>query len=402
MNLAFEARTAKFEAKQEVILSAAARLFNARGVRATTLANVAAEVGHGVTYYYKRKEDLAAACYQQAIAVMRAVIARASVEPTSEGRVRHFITHFGAMLEELGRESNRDVVTFRETRAMMGADRKRVYDAYADMFREARWLFGKELGLSRRALNARTHLLLTAAVWTRSWINRYDLSDYARISESIADILVRGIGSGEARWQSSPEYSLQRGDIKEGSNEAFLRAATFLVNEQGYLGASVDKISARLNMTKGAFYHYHDNKDELIGSCFARTIDIVRQFQAVAVERNNSGWGRLTDCAQLFIRYHFSPQGPLLRFSSWVSLPEPQRTEMGVALDRLAHKFTGFFVDGMTDGSLRVLDQSVASQLLSGCLNASAELQYWVADVRADEGPELYIKPLFAGILSKE
>jgi hypothetical protein len=53
----------------------------------------------------------------------------------------------------------------------------------------------------------------------------------------------------------------------------------------------------------------------------------------------------------------------------------------------------------MADGSVRNLDQSVSSYLLSGCLNAAAELQNWVADVGQDEGCEIYIKPLFMGIL---
>ena len=39
--------------------------------------------------------------------------------------------------------------------------------------------------------------------------------------------------------------------------DAFLRAATSLVNEQGaYFGASVNRISARLNLIKGAIYHH--------------------------------------------------------------------------------------------------------------------------------------------------
>ena len=35
------------------------------------------------------------------------------------------------------------------------------------------------------------------------------------------------------------------------------------MNEHGYLGASVQKISERLNVTKGAFYHHIEAKDDL-------------------------------------------------------------------------------------------------------------------------------------------
>jgi AcrR family transcriptional regulator len=407
MSKASQARTAKFEAKQDLILNAAARLFNARGVRATTLADVAGEVDlatNSVTYYYKRKEDLASACFLRSISTMREIIARAARETTPAARIHAFIMHYRAMLEELARRQNSDLVTFKEVRAMIGVDRARIFDVYGEMFRDARQLFGTETGLSRRALNARTHLLLTAAVWTRNWIESYDLHDYPRVCGTIADILMHGLGTAGAQWFTTTDEPLRpsmgsaNGEI---SNDLFLQAATRLVNEQGYVGASVDKISAELKVTKGAFYHHIENKDELITACFRRTLDIVRELQLIAAERNTSGWSQLCDCAQLFVRYHLSPSGPLIRFTSWVSLPEPMRSDMQAEIRRVTQRFTSFFVDGMVDGSLRILDQSVASHLLSGCLNASAELQNWVADVGPDEGVEIYIKPLFMGILSK-
>lgn len=407
MSKAAQARTAKFEAKQDLILNAAARLFNARGVRATTLADVAGEVNlatNSVTYYYKRKEDLASACFLRSISTMRDIIARASSEPTAEARIRAFIMLYGAMLEELAQRQNSDLVTFKEVRAMIGADRARIFDVYGEMFRDARQLFGTETGLNRRALNARTHLLLTAAVWTRNWIESYDLYDYRRVCGTIADILIHGLGTAGSQWPIATADPLKtpldaaKGEI---SNDLFLQAATRLVNEQGYVGASVDKISAELKVTKGAFYHHIENKDELITACFKRTLDIVRELQLIAAERNTSGWSQLCDCAQLFVRYHLSPSGPLIRFTSWVSLPEPLRSDMQAEIRRATQRFTSFFVDGMVDGSLRILDQSVASHLLNGCLNASAELQNWVANVDPDEGADIYIKPLFMGILAK-
>ena len=47
---------------------------------------------------------------------------------------------------------------------------------------------------------------------------------------------------------------------------AFLKAATRQINEHGYRGASVDRISASLNVTKGAFYHHNEAKDDLVAA----------------------------------------------------------------------------------------------------------------------------------------
>jgi AcrR family transcriptional regulator len=58
-------RTRRFADKREAILDGAARLFNERGVRGGLLSDVAQQVGlatNSLTYYYRKKEDLAAAC----------------------------------------------------------------------------------------------------------------------------------------------------------------------------------------------------------------------------------------------------------------------------------------------------------------------------------------------------
>ena len=59
------------------------------------------------------------------------------------------------------------------------------------------------------------------------------------------------------------------------SREDFLQSATMLINDQGYVGASVERISAALNVTKGSFYHHLNTKDELVAACFHRSVDII-------------------------------------------------------------------------------------------------------------------------------
>ena len=47
------------------------------------------------------------------------------------------------------------------------------------------------------------------------------------------------------------------------SRETILLAATRLINSRGYRGASVNKISEALNVTKSSFYNHNDAKDDL-------------------------------------------------------------------------------------------------------------------------------------------
>ena len=64
------AATARYARKKETILAAATAILNRQGVRGMTLADVAANVGlntTSVTYYYRRKDDLAAACFMRGL-----------------------------------------------------------------------------------------------------------------------------------------------------------------------------------------------------------------------------------------------------------------------------------------------------------------------------------------------
>ena len=62
--------TPRYQEKREGVLNAAAVLFNQRGVKDATLSDIAASVGlvtNSVPYYYRKKEDLATACFLRTI-----------------------------------------------------------------------------------------------------------------------------------------------------------------------------------------------------------------------------------------------------------------------------------------------------------------------------------------------
>ncbi len=52
-------------------------------------------------------------------------------------------------------------------------------------------------------------------------------------------------------------------------------------------------------------------------------------------------------------------------------------------------------VDDMMDGSIRPLDPSVAAQISIGLVNAAAELTRWAPNTNAENGTELYVRPIF-------
>ena len=397
-------QTRRFEQKREAILDAAAALFIEKGMRGATLQDVAQSVGlmtNSITYYYRKKEDLATACLLRTIEVLDGLIAAVDMTAPPEARVRQFLGFYGRHLAAIATGAEPQLIMFNDIRALGSPHDVTVFGSYNAMFRRLRALLDRpgEPLPERMARNGRAHLLISIVHGMRNWIDRTEPDGYARAAERTADILLGGLATPNSVWTVHPPEILWP-TVDEVSPEAFLRSATYLINEQGYRGASVEKISARLKVTKGSFYHHIDNKDDLVAACFARSFDVIRQVQRVAETGHATGWDRLGAAATEIIRYQLSDQGPVLRASAFSALPENMRGPIQQTMDRLTRRFGGFIADGMLDGSIRLVDPAIAAHLISTMLNAAAEIERWVPDVTLQLAAETYARPLFMGLFN--
>jgi AcrR family transcriptional regulator len=246
-------------------------------------------------------------------------------------------------------------------------------------------------------------MLLEQLFWAAAWLPKYDPEDYGRVAERMCDILLgglAGLGSAWAPLAIPPEELAPRGR-HEISRETFLMAATRLINARGYRGASVDKISAELNVTKGSFYHHNDAKDDLVVACFDRTFEVMTRVQRLAMTLPGDQWTRLTSAAAALAEYQLSEHGPLLRTSALAALPETIRQEMVKHSDRVSDRFAAMISDGIAEGSIRPVDPSLAAQMLNANLNAGAELGFWVPDVSQKAAPAVFARPLLMGIFER-
>jgi AcrR family transcriptional regulator len=414
--------TTRFLNKREAMLGAAARLFNERGVKGTTLADIAAAVGlvtNSVTYYYRKKETLATACFLRSIDAFNRLAAAAAQQPGAAERLHAFFGGHAQLLAAIERGEHPPLVTFGDIRALPSPQQEEVFSAYNDMFRRVRDLLKDAqtmARLSRDDFNARGHIVLSNVHWVRVWIQRHEVDQYGRVAQRVADFMLHGLRgpaaeltAGAAAWtapdlQNAWVLDAAVNGAADGENtqgEAFLRAATVLVNEQGYRGASVDKISARLNVTKGSFYHHNHNKHDLIAECFERSFTVLRRALVLAADSRGSGWERICAAAHALVRYQLGEQGPLLRFSATSALPDQaQRERVGSTMHRLTERLGGLVVDGMADRSIRPLDAAIAAQLIMTSINAAAELRRWLPGASADNVADLYVRPLLDGVLS--
>ncbi len=182
---ALQRQTKRYERKRQAILDAAVRLFNQKGVKGTTLADVAQSVGlitNSVTYYYRKKEELATACLLRSIEALEEIIARAVREPTLEARIRTVLRLYVAKLAASNSADEPPLMSFSDMRALTTPHVELVFDTYTNMFRRLREVFrdGSGHALSRPEENARTHLLISLMNGARVWIDHYEPEDYAR------------------------------------------------------------------------------------------------------------------------------------------------------------------------------------------------------------------------------
>src|SRR4029079_12707621 len=119
----------------------------------------------GVIYYFRNKEELAAACLMRAVAQFDGLIAAAEDEPTPEGRIDAFIEALFAFKADVEAGRASQIAAFSDLRAL---NNEAVSAAHASMFqRLQRWLAGPaDVRLPSGNRNARAPLLMSEATWS--------------------------------------------------------------------------------------------------------------------------------------------------------------------------------------------------------------------------------------------
>jgi len=404
--------TERYAKKKEAILAAATAILNRQGVKGMTLADVAAKVGlitTSVTYYYRKKDDLAAACFMRGVERFDALVTEAAKAPDAPSQLLKFLDLHLDLSRRVRLGEETPLTSFTEMRALKEPLRGAVQGAFNDLFRRVRRFFEGQAfdHLDKMDRNARTHLLLEQMFWSGSWLRRYDTDDYGRVRDKMYDILVNGLSPRDTTGQGRAWAPLPLPDptplSPEGQEwrETFLVSATRLINQRGYRGASVEDISAQLNVTKGSFYHHHEDKDALVVECFERTFAVTRKAQADARALGADSWEQLSSATAALVAYQLSDHGPLLRASSMGALPIALRHEMSQGYNRGSERFAALISDGVAEGSVRAVDPMIAAHMINSMLNAAASLGTWVPGLERQEAARLFARPLLTGLFSK-
>lgn len=395
---------ARYAAKRDAIMAAAVEVFHEHGVSGFTLAAVAKRMDlHPVslTYYYKRKEDLAAAVLFDTIRRWEQMLDLAEAEATPQARLTRFVAAYFEVRREIAQGDALRLTPFSEIRLIEGEQRDPLMKAFDSLYvRIGRLMKSDDMpwvGAPRRQALAR--LVVNLLGWVDTWIGAYAPADYPRVAARLAEVMVGGLAAPSQTWPQTPLLILGSpvAQNDEVTRERFLIAATELINSEGYRGASVDKISAELKVTKGSFYHHNTDKDELAVACFERSFGLIDEARRGA-RSAPTGWEQLwLAVSSLALHQASGERGRMLRHYALAAVPASMRRDMLVSFQQIAHSFAGLISDGIADGSLKPVDALLASHLLMVAFNAALSM-----DPRGRPGDptgvmEEYVRPVLMG-----
>ncbi|MEP3073312.1 TetR/AcrR family transcriptional regulator [Maricaulis sp.] len=400
------AKTRRFQEKRERILDAAATLINRHGVRGMTFVDVAQLVDlntTSITYYFKRKELLASAVLERSLERIEALIEDAAQGRTPQERIARYIRSNFELQAAINAQEERPVAVLSDIRALNEPYNSDLTARYVQVFRKLRTFFDPPRNDEEKVLGTiRAHVLVQNMFWLPAWISQYSTGDYDRVCKRLIELFETGFAPKGSSWEPRllqiDESSLRVGI--EGMPGNFARAATFLINERGYRGASVEQIASELNVTKGSFYHHLEAKDELVLECFRRSYGRVSLVQRAAVRAGGSHWEQLASSIATLLDIQLYSEFPLVRTTALQALPNELRNDVIAQSNRMARRFAGMMIDGITEGSVKPIDPLIASQAVMGSLNSAYDLRNWIQRVPPAQAFAYYASTIAYGLFS--
>jgi AcrR family transcriptional regulator len=209
------------------------------------------------------------------------------------------------------------------------------------------------------------------------WLGQRDGRGFRRrASAAIADLFFNGIAANrEERFTNSldaaqlitqPVNPFDRIQASQQKMLQLIGAASRLFNRRGLDGASLDEIGAGVGVTKGAVYHYFDDKTDLILRCYERAFELYDIFMDAAIAQGTNGFERSMAVMHLNCQAQASAAPPLMLQPGLWALPEAQRSRFIAAASGLWKRSNAMLQAGVHDGSCRHCDAAMIAEASAG------------------------------------
>lgn len=381
--------------RRAMLLDEAARQINERGAAALNLNHIAETVGltrNALYYYVSDTNDLIFRCYLRSCETMEEDL-DAAIEDhgSATARLSAFVTRTFDRQPPLAVLADLDFLPDPQRTTIADLARRRV-ETLAQIIAE-----GSDAG-EFRSVNARiaAECLLGMMNWAQLaqlWLAFDDaMGDRARIAQTILDTLLHGFAADPEAAFTCPLHveNLERRSINafdkaqagEEKTRQLIDAASRLFNRRGCDGVSLDDIGASLGATKGAFYHYFDDKTGFIARCYERAFDRYRHFALTAGEIGSNGFEKSLIVMHLNCQAQAGGAPPMMPQPGLFTLPDQTRTDLMAQAQHIWSICQDYVAEGLADGSCRAISVADVTMVSAG---AFFWLPKWLPAVGASD-----------------
>lgn len=370
----------KRAARRDLLLDEAARRINAQGAGAIVLNDIAEQVGlsrNALYYYVADRADLVFRTYLRACETMTDDLVSAheqGLDPAERLRVfirtsLAFERPAQAVLSDIDflPEPQRGLIREHHDRNVAHLQAMISQGVSEGAFRPC------ETEVAAQALIG----MLSWARLSAGWLGYRDgRAARRRMIAAISDLFLGGFGAGPAvggrceidveALTARPFNAFDRRQTNEIKITQLIAAASRLFNRRGIDGTSLDEISAAVGATKGAVYHYFDDKADLVVRCYRRAFDLYDVFMDTAVATGKTGFERALICLHLNVQAQAGPLSPLMLQPGRTALPSEEVARFTQSSRKLRMTSTRSLRQGVADGSCRPCDCTFAAEVAAG------------------------------------
>ena len=370
----------KHAVKRQILLEEASRQMNERGAGALNLSEIAERAGlsrNALYYYVTDRADIAFQCYLRTCEATTENLAIAYEEgDDAVARIRIYVERMLSFDQPvLAALYDPDFLPEPQRSAVFELSRRNI-ETLQSLIED-----GVQKG-DFKPVNSEiaAQMLLGMINWTQlsvNWLGQKDgKTQRKRVTEAVIDLFFHGLASTQGKsfdcqidvssLTARPFNAFDRVQATQEKMAQLVDAASRIFNRRGIDGASLDEISASVGATKGAVYHYFDDKMDLITRCYGRAFELYSMFVDVARENGNSGFER----SMLVLHLNSQAQGgsapPLVPQPGIFSVPESKRLSLVNQSREIWSRCAAMIREGMEDGSCRACDARTVAHVSAG------------------------------------
>lgn len=198
----------------------------------------------------------------------------------------------------------------------------------------------------------------------------------------------------------SPWAARDRVAEREAKREAVLHAAARAFAENGYHRTSLEKIAARLGVTKPTIYYYAQNKDDLITAVAARALDEI--MTAMDADEQSSALSQLSHLLRRYAEIMTTDFGQCVMVVRDARIEGAAGEGLRKGMSLIDARIRELLILGEKDGSIAGCDAKLTSFMIAGAIN---EIVRWY-DPAGTLAPsviaEKFVNQLTAGLAPRK